>query len=298
MSGLTSVAEMVAVVLAGLLLSAAPDSVEQARTEFERGAALYRAGNYREALAAFEDAQARSPAPQALFNIARCHERLGEYADAIESYRAYVDAAPAAPDRASVVDRIDELQRRLPLEASLRVAVEPPASVSVDDGNPQPSPLSVQLQPGRHRVVARRSGYGPVDREVELAPGARVQLELSLIPLATVDATSRAPEGAVRDTVGPTSPRRGERRWTYVAIGVAAVSLAAGISFGLSAHQAQNTLRDGTSRTQEQVQQVYDSASARSTAANSFYAAAGICGAAAIALFFLEPSWQAAPEGR
>jgi len=180
------------------------------------------------------------------------------------------------------------------------VAVEPPASVSVDDGAPQLSPISLQLAPGRHRVSARANGYGPVDREVELAPGARVQLELSLVPLGPPERTAqtRAPEGAVRDTVGPAAPRRGERRWTYVAAGLSAVSLAAGISFGISAQQAQDTLRDGTSRSQEQVQQVYDSASARSTAANSFYVAAGVCGAAAIALFFLEPTFGAAPEGR
>src|SRR5262249_42125540 len=96
-SGLTSAPEMLAGLLAGLLLSAAPEAVEQARTDFERGAALYRAGSYREALAAFEEAQARSPAPQNLFNIARCHERLGEFVDAVEAYRAYLDAAPQAP---------------------------------------------------------------------------------------------------------------------------------------------------------------------------------------------------------
>ena len=296
MSGLTSAAEMLAVLLAGLLLTATPNAVEQARIDFERGAALYRAGSYREALSAFEEAQARSPAPQALFNIARCHDRLGEFVDAVEGYRAYLQAAPEAPDRASVQARIDELQSRLPLQASLRVAVEPPAAVSVDDGTPQPSPVSVQLAPGHHRVSARRDGYGPVDREVDLAAGARVQLELSLAPLSSPPL--RAPEAAVRDTVGPAAPRKGERRWTWVATGLSAVSLAAGITFGVSAQQAQATLRDGTQRTQEQVQQVYDSAQARSTAANSFYIAAGVCGAAAVALFFLEPNFGSAPGGR
>jgi tetratricopeptide (TPR) repeat protein len=289
---------MLAVLLAGLLLSATPDAVEQARTDFERGAALYRAGNYREALSAFEEAQARSPAPQALFNIARCHDRLGEFVDAVEAYRAYLQAAPAAADRATVQARIDELQSRLPLQASLRVAVEPPAAVSVDDGAPQPSPVAVQLAPGHHRVSARRDGYGPVDRDVDLAPGSRVQLELSLAPLVAGSAPIRAPEAAVRDAVGATAPHRGERRWTWVATGLSAVSLAAGVTFGISAQQAQATLRDGTQRTQEQVQQIYDSAQARSTAANSFYIAAGVCGAAAVALFFLEPNFGSAPEGR
>ena len=97
MSGLTSAAEMLAVLLAGLLLTATPNAVEQARIDFERGAALYRAGSYREALSAFEEAQARSPAPQALFNIARCHDRLGEFVDAVEGYRAYLRRPPRLP---------------------------------------------------------------------------------------------------------------------------------------------------------------------------------------------------------
>ena len=267
---------MLAVLLAGLLVSAAPDAVEQARTDFERGAALYRAGSYREALAAFEEAQARSPAPQALFNIARCHERLGEFADAVEAYRAYVEAAPGAPDRATRRwPASTSCSRRLPLEASLRVAVEPPA---VGLGGRRQSPALAGLgaaPPGAHRVSARRSGYGPVDRDVELAPGARVQLELSLVPLVAETAQTRAPEGAVRDTVGP-APRTGERRWTYVAAGLAAVSLAAGLTLrhqrpagpGHAArrHRAHRRSRYSKFTTQPRP---------RTTAANSFYIAAG-----------------------
>ena len=149
--------------MAGLLLSTAPGDVEQARADFEQGAALYRAGDFRGALAAFEAAQARAPAPQALFNIARCQERLGQLADAVESYGAYLALAPDAPDRAAVAARITELRARLPLEASLQVSVEPPSPVSVDGdaGRPlagrrsgsSPDPTAS----GRHRTATSRS---------------------------------------------------------------------------------------------------------------------------------------------
>jgi len=88
------------------------------------------------------------------------------------------------------------------------------------------------------------------------------------------------------------------RRWTYVAAGLSAACLAAGIGFGISANKAEGTLKDGTPRSQQAVQQVYDTANARSAAANGFYAAAGIAGAAAIALFFLEPHFGASTETR
>ena len=282
--------------MAGLLLSTPPGDVEQARADFERGAALYRAGDFRAALAAFEAAQARAPAPQALFNIARCQERLGQLADAVDSYSAYLAAAPEAPDRATVTARIDELRRRLPLEASLRISVEPPSSVAVDGTPAGVSPVAVRLAPGAHRVRATQDGYQPLEREVELAPGARIQLELSLVPLVPATAGT-APEAAVRDVVAPL-PRTQPRRWTWVATGLSVACLAAGITFGVSAHQAENTLKDGTPRSPDQVQQVYDTAVARSNAANGFYAAAGITGAAAIALFFLEPHLGAPAEAR
>jgi len=273
--------------MAGLLLSTPPGDVEQARADFERGAALYRAGDFR----------ARAPAPQALFNIARCQERLGQLADAVDSYTAYLAAAPDAPDRAAVTARIEELRARLPLEASLRIAVEPPSTVSVDGEPAGTSPVSVSLNPGTHRIRAAQEGYQALEREVELAPGGRVQLELSLVPLVPVATTERAPEAAVRDTVAPL-PKTQPRRWTWVATGLAAASLAAGITFGVSAHQAQDTLKDGTPRSPDQVQQIYDTAVARSNTANAFYAAAGVAGAAAIALFFLEPHFGAPAEAR
>ena len=283
--------------MAGLLLSTPPGDVEQARADFERGAALYRAGDFRAALAAFEAAQARAPAPQALFNIARCQERLGQLADAVDSYTAYLAASPDAPDRAAVTARIEELRARLPLEASLRISVEPPSTVSVDGEPAGTSPVSVSLNPGTHRIRAAQEGYQALERDVELAPGGRVQLELSLVPLVPVATTERAPEAAVRDNVAPL-PKTQPRRWTWVATGIAAASLAAGITFGVSAHQAQDTLKDGTPRSPDQVQQIYDTAVARSNAANAFYAAAGVAGAAAIALFFLEPHFGAPAEAR
>ena len=289
---------MLAVVMAGLLLSTPPGDVEQARSDFERGAALYRAGDFRAALAAFEAAQARAPTPQTLFNIARCQERLDRLADAVDSYGAYLAAAPDAPDRAAVSARIDELRARLPLEASLRISVEPQSVVAVDGEPAGLSPVSVRLRPGAHHVRAAQDGYQPLERDVELAPGARVQLELSLVPLVPpLVATEQVPEAAVRNTVAP-APREQPRRWTYVTAGLAAACLVAGIAFGASANRAQDTLKDGTPRSPEQVQQIYDTAVARSAAANGFYAAAGVAGATAIALFFLEPHLGGPSEAR
>lgn len=60
------------------------DQVERLHVE---GAALYRAGAYREAITKFESAYAIFPEPNILYNLGRCFQALGEVDQAIEYYR-------------------------------------------------------------------------------------------------------------------------------------------------------------------------------------------------------------------
>src|SRR5262245_17847071 len=67
-----------------------PDPLAQARGLYEAGTAAYEAGRYRDALAAFDKAYRSVKLPTLLFNIAVCHEKLGEYREAVENLRAYL----------------------------------------------------------------------------------------------------------------------------------------------------------------------------------------------------------------
>ena len=64
------------------------------RKEFVAAKALYDAGKYEEALAGFERARAIEEAPEALYSLARCHERLGNRAEAVELYATFLGRAP------------------------------------------------------------------------------------------------------------------------------------------------------------------------------------------------------------
>jgi hypothetical protein len=55
---------------------------------YAEGAALYRGGKYRLAIAKFEAAYSLFPEPNLLYNQARAYEVLGELPQAIEKYRA------------------------------------------------------------------------------------------------------------------------------------------------------------------------------------------------------------------
>jgi tetratricopeptide (TPR) repeat protein len=64
----------------------------------EAGSELYASGKYAAALQAFQRAYSLLPEPNLLFNIAGCHERLGQRQQAIEYYRWFLGTASANPE--------------------------------------------------------------------------------------------------------------------------------------------------------------------------------------------------------
>lgn len=93
----------------------------QAARAVKRGKAAAGAGDYPAAITAFEEAARLDPSPAVSFNLAVCHHasmlaalpedpvRVVHRDAAIASYRAYLDAAPDASDRADVERIIAEL---------------------------------------------------------------------------------------------------------------------------------------------------------------------------------------------
>jgi TolA-binding protein len=60
--------------------------LENAKQLFKEGMNAYESGDYAEAVAYFEQAYVLSPMPELLFNIAHCHEQLGDVAAACDLY--------------------------------------------------------------------------------------------------------------------------------------------------------------------------------------------------------------------
>jgi tetratricopeptide (TPR) repeat protein len=58
----------------------------------------YDQGNYERALLLFSEAYEREPDPNLLFNIARCHEKLGQVDAALEKYDAFLASPNADPE--------------------------------------------------------------------------------------------------------------------------------------------------------------------------------------------------------
>ena len=73
--------------------TASADKEAEARTLAGQGAEAFKAGNYLDAVAAFQKAYALIPRPALAYNIARSHERLSQWEEAIEWYEKYLKLA-------------------------------------------------------------------------------------------------------------------------------------------------------------------------------------------------------------
>jgi tetratricopeptide (TPR) repeat protein len=111
------------------LAPAAAAADDAARSLFEAGAIAYAEGRYDDALACFERAYDLAGHPELLYNIALAHDRLRHDAEALASFRAFLERAPEeAPHRAEVASRIAVLERTIAQRQALerRVQAEAP----------------------------------------------------------------------------------------------------------------------------------------------------------------------------
>jgi hypothetical protein len=74
----------------------------------EEARARYDEGNFARALSLFNQAYANEADPNLLFNVARCHERLGQTNEALDKYEAFLasrDGDPTGRERAEAARR-------------------------------------------------------------------------------------------------------------------------------------------------------------------------------------------------
>jgi tetratricopeptide (TPR) repeat protein len=83
----------------------------QARVHFDRGRTYFEVNDYRKAIAEFKAAHIEKPDPAFLYNIAECHQRLGEASEALLFYQRFLAIAPPDDKTRPVVEqRIADLK--------------------------------------------------------------------------------------------------------------------------------------------------------------------------------------------
>ena len=100
----------------------------RARQHHRAGKAAYAQGDYAAAVREFSRGYELDPRPAFLLNIAQSHRGLGDRAQAIRYYEAFLKAAPTSPLRAQVEEIVRELQPpavEAPVDPSPPVAAAP-----------------------------------------------------------------------------------------------------------------------------------------------------------------------------
>jgi tetratricopeptide (TPR) repeat protein len=272
------------------------DPGEAARAAYRRGADLYRAGKYREAIAAFEEADRLKPSPALQFNIGQAREKLGEAAAALAAFARYLRLEPSAPNREAVLRSVKVLEGRLATTGlqMLHVTTDPPgADVSVDGAAAGPAPIDAPFLPGPHAVTASAPGRRTATREVLLSLDRSLEVSLLLEPApepapvaspAVPGAAAPAAALAARPPVAPLpatlpeeAPQPVERKsWLgpIIAGSVGVAAAGAGMVMGMMARNAQNELLAGVPD-RATADSLQSKARTDATTANVLYGVAG-----------------------
>ena len=181
--------------------ASASGSIEEAQRRYQRARELYDENNFSAALVEMRRAHELSRSYKLLYDIGQICYQTHDYPCALQSFGRFLDEGKSeiAPARRDEVQaEIGRLKARV---ASVRVTATAGAEVLLDDAVVGTAPLSesVMVGAGRHRLSARRAGREPVARQVDVAGGDTLEVNLSegtagtAGPVATASADVGAP---------------------------------------------------------------------------------------------------------
>jgi tetratricopeptide (TPR) repeat protein len=168
-SGLIATLVGFCTILAPLPVLAAPpaasdeapiDTEARAMQAYNDGKAAYDAGKYEDALKLFLDAQSLYPSPVFHYNVALCHEALGNLEQAVISYEAYLRSYKNAfgedpEDQVNTANKIERLNKQVELEkAEADKPAEPvQPTTPVVAPPPEQDDKPKDLHPGRVMII-------------------------------------------------------------------------------------------------------------------------------------------------
>ncbi len=186
-------------------------------------------GEFARAAELFASAYEALPHAATLYNQALALEQAGERARAANALQAAVrDPALAAELKNDGQKRLSALRHEL---GELVLSSSAPARVDIGAVRDQPTPLTTHLEPGRYSVRIRFDSGAARTRDVELAAGEVLQLEveppLEAAPRATPQPTPQAaPGGSTHKTLG------------WLSLGVGAAAATSAVVLGISTLEA------------------------------------------------------------
>ena len=287
---------------------------ERAKVIFDSATKLYGQRRYAEAIVKFQEAYSVAPLPLILYNIGKCHNRLGDPSMALRNFREYQRLDPSALGDAAVKGEIAKCEKRLKERGvqQLLVFANPASARIVLDGKPlSPSPAYVEVKPGAHTLRVSAEGYQSEESELLVEPHHVSETTVSLRsqsaePLATAgdDAPTRTqntdpsltPSSVDTPVVVTQAPTVRPRVATWVTAGVAVAAAATAGGLGLAYSSANHQLKTlEPNRTQAQADALVARVQGTALGADIALGVAGAAAVTAIVLFFVEGAPKQTP---
>lgn len=229
-----------------------------ARELAKEGIAAQHKGDCNVAIDRLERAESLFHAPPHLQYLARCYTKVGRLVDAAETWRKLTleplppNAPPAFKD--AVVEATAELPKIEPRlsRLTLKTAEKYDALVVEVDGKAWPTAaLDVPrvIDPGKHVVRARASGYKTKETKVDIGEGKADSVTITLeagvdpagtvVPGASASATTTASAAPTTTTTTTTPPPRGRSALVpvgWVTAGIGLIAVGAGVYTGITAN--------------------------------------------------------------
>lgn len=301
---------MLLAVLTAALAVAPPSTQDLFKAHFVRAEAFYSEGELGAALWHFRRAEALRATPEVAYNLARCHEQLGDAAYAAYYYRLYLRRAPGAKDALVVAEKIGGAVVAVPSAGWLDLEAPGALEVRVDQrAHVEPAVVALALAPGTHQVSVRfPSGERQYQLDVVAGKAYRLPFEAVEPPVFAAPpeplVVAGAPRSSVlvpstsvpaprtelfRDGLGPEEKVATLKAVSYALWGASAVALVGGLVVGNSARADARRLQEAppASMTVSEGQALAGVASAKGATANVLFVASPVSALAGAVTYLL-----------
>jgi tetratricopeptide (TPR) repeat protein len=272
----------------------------EAKVKFEAGVSAFGQRRYADAVQSFVEADALAPSAPLSFNIARAFERLDNPAAALRWYRDYLRRSPQASNSAEVQARVSQHAATLATRGVQQITVlttPDGAALTIDEQAVGPTPVTLELKPGRHHATLHLTGY--FDQTTEFVLEALTPQDLSLklvtqpaaVPAANVTPAVRA--SSAKPDRG-TTPAGNEHRFgpaPWVVVGAGAASMLGAFGFELGRRSAESAAEKAS---QPEYEAHFDAMENRQATARVLFAVGGGLLITGGVLFYLDRPQQTA----
>ncbi|MBE2248290.1 MAG: hypothetical protein IAE78_02000 [Myxococcus sp.] len=257
-----------------------PGDAETARFNdaFERAEGLYSRGEYGAAIALFREADRLKVTPEVVYDLARSYEKLGDLEFTTLYDRLYLARAPDASDARDIASRVERTLARAEDDGHSLLEVFAPgaASLTVAGRHYPAPPLALFLAPGAYVVEGVfPSGTRRLSVQVKLGQVTTVWFEPVPPPLLAASTAAAQAAVVVEEKVTAPAGPTGARVASYVALGLGAAALGAGLLVGAAANADAGRAAD-KALTVREAQDAAAASNGKATVANVLFVAGGV----------------------